>query len=246
MKRRLSVVVSIAMLATLAVSGSATAASPFQNGSFEEPSTTVIGAFGTYGAGSTAITGWTVGGGGVDWVGTLWKAADGARSIDLNAFTAGSISQAFDTSTGHTYRVTFALSGNPQGDLGLKTVTVWALSATDATSATFSYNTATAGNTTGDMRWQTASFTFVAKAATSTLVFQSVAPLQSGFGPVIDKVSVTDITKAPGEIGAGNGGPGAVCKNGGWKHIAGHTFRNQGQCVSWFATKMRHGGAGPK
>ncbi len=248
MKRRLSVGLSIAMLATLAVSGAATAASPFQNGSFENPTGTAVGSFSTLTAGTptaTWITGWTVGAGTIDWVGTLWQAADGARSVDLNGNGPGSIYQAFDTTTGHTYRVNFALSGNPQADLGLKSMTLFALSGTDATSATFSFNTQTMANTTGDMKWQSQSFTFTATAASTTLTFMSATPT-TAFGPAIDNVSVTDVTKTPGQGGVGKGGPGAQCKNGGWQHITGHTFRNQGQCVSWFATKMRHGGAGPK
>lgn len=242
MKRRISVGLSVALLATLAASGTASAAA-FQNGSFEDPGSIAIGAYGTYGTGSTAIAGWTVGSGSIDWVGTYWTAADGARSVDLNGDQPGSIYQDLDTTTGHTYRVSFALSGNPDGVRGLKTVVVLA---SDATSATFSYDTSVWNNTLTDMKWQQRSFTFVAGAGSTRLSFVSLAPA-GAYGPAIDKVSVADVTQAPGErAGAGQGGPGAQCKNGGWKHSSGHTFRNQGQCVSYFATRMRHGGAGPK
>jgi hypothetical protein len=33
--------------------------------------------------------------------------------------------------------------------------------------------------------------------------------------------------------------PKDVCKDGGWKTIGGHTFKNQGQCVSWVNAQHR-------
>ena len=71
--------------------------------------------------GNPAVTGWTVGGNGIDYVGSLWDAADGdGHSIDLNSWGPGSVSQTVDTVAGQTYNVTFAMSGNPADgeDLG--------------------------------------------------------------------------------------------------------------------------------
>ena len=65
--------------------------------------------------GSTAIAGWTVTKGNVDWTDGHWQAAEGSKSIDLDGAedTAGAISQTFDTVVNGTYVVTFSMSGNP-------------------------------------------------------------------------------------------------------------------------------------
>src|SRR5688572_18224503 len=76
------------------------------NGGFE--SGTNPGAFTTVAAGGTNITGWTVGGNGVDYIGTYWTASEGGRSIDLSALNAGSVSQVLNGLTiGQEYTVTF-------------------------------------------------------------------------------------------------------------------------------------------
>ena len=69
-------------------------------------------------AGHQTLTGWTAGGAGVDIVdAALWNADEGSRSIDLNAFNPGSISQTIETVPGQTYNVTFAMSGNPDANV---------------------------------------------------------------------------------------------------------------------------------
>lgn len=68
----------------------------------------------TYSAGSD-IGGWTVGGGGsVDLV-SSFTAASGAQCVDLNGSGPGSIHQDLRAvEGGELYRLSFALSGNPQ------------------------------------------------------------------------------------------------------------------------------------
>ena len=70
----------------------------------------------------------------------LWNADEGSRSIDLNAFNPGSISQTIATVPGQTYNVSFAMSGNPDANVarGAKTMNV---TAADATTP-FTYDTA--------------------------------------------------------------------------------------------------------
>jgi hypothetical protein len=65
------------------------------NGSFEDGANKPpAGGFAGKGSGNTDITGWTIGGSGIDWVGnSYWEAADGQLSIDLSAGAAGSLSQ---------------------------------------------------------------------------------------------------------------------------------------------------------
>jgi choice-of-anchor C domain-containing protein len=100
-------------------------AGPFTNGSFELASVNPGAGFATLAAGSTQITGWEVFGSTIDYIGTFWEAADGNRSVDLNgnAGPAG-IRQTFDTLVGATYRVEFAMAGNPDGLPDMKQVLV--------------------------------------------------------------------------------------------------------------------------
>ena len=66
--------------------------------------------------GSTAIDGWTVTKGNVDWTESgIWQAADGTKSIDLDGAenTAGAISRPSTPIVDGTYVVTFSMSGNP-------------------------------------------------------------------------------------------------------------------------------------
>ena len=85
-----------------------------QNGSFET-ATVNPGSFLQLDAVSTAITGWTVSQGTIDYIGTAWQASEGARSLDLQGLASGGIQQTFNTTIGETYRVTFDLAGNPFG-----------------------------------------------------------------------------------------------------------------------------------
>ena len=219
------------LVGLFAVSASSVlAAGPFSNGSFETGTTP--GSFTTLVAGdSTSIPGWLVSTGTVDYIGTYWTAADGSRSIDLSGNGPGAISQTFTTIAGATYHVSFALSGNPAGAPAVKTLTV------DAGGAptTYSYDTAAAANTLADMKWSTKTFTFTAASATTSLTFTSTTA--GFFGPALDKVTVAAATPATK----------AECKHGGWRHMTdghGHTFKNQGDCVSFVATHGKNRGNG--
>ncbi len=229
MKRSSIVGTTLAVVASLAIAGSALAAG-LTNGSFETGSYTG-GIFNTLPTGSTAISGWTVSSGSVDWVdSSYWQAAAGTKSVDLDGNAAGAVtSNAFATVNGGTYFVTFALSGNPDSNLGVKTVQVGA-TGTSTAPATYDFNTQVMGNTRTDMKYQTLGYTFVATGTTSTLTFASLTA--GAWGPVIDNVIVTQVATT-----------GASCKDGGWatnlyKDGSGNTltFKNQGQCVSYFAT----------
>ena len=160
------------------------------NGSFENA---VAGedpgsSFRTLGAGSTAIPGWTVGGGGVDYVGTLWQASDGNRSVDMNASTpggpGGTISQVLTTTPGAMYEVLFDLAGNP---VDLPTIKHLQVSVDNAASTTQVYTFDITGHSETAMGWQRDNvFDFTASSVSTTLTFASQDVGQ--YGPVLDNV----------------------------------------------------------
>ena len=199
MKKTLIGLTAAAAIATpLAMAGSANAASvalnnpSFAGGVAETPDFPDWG-FAQVFPGNPAVTGWTVGGNGIDYVGSLWDAADGdAHSIDLNSYGPGSVSQTVDTVAGQTYNVTFAMSGNPANgeDLGPKTMTV---SATGNPSQDYTYDV-TAANTFHNMMYVDKTFSFVGTGSSVTLTFTSTTDLVNGVrhrGPVIDNVRDT-------------------------------------------------------
>ena len=227
--KKLILSAAAAAILTVSLAGVSSAAGPtIVNGSFETGTDPVVST--QLSAVSTSITGWTVSSGTVDYIGTYWQAADGVRSLDLSGSGVGAVQQTFVTTVGTSYRVTFSMSGNPEGGTGTKTMTA----STGGTPIAFSYGVG-AGNTRVDMKWANKSFLFTATAATTTLTFTSTT--NTFFGPALDNVRVQlAAVKAFSD-----------CKNGGWRQLRdgqGHMFKNQGDCVSYFASKGRNGGAG--
>jgi choice-of-anchor C domain-containing protein len=163
------------------------------NGSFEL-GTYPGGVFASLGAGATNITGWSIGGGGVDWIGSYWQPADGARSLDLNRLSAGSVSQTFSTVVGQRYQVSFSISGNPDGGPALKTIQV------DVNDNVHAFSYTTGANSRPNMLWEPVSFTFFADSPFETLTFLSTTTGFSGnagfpgaFGPALDNVAVSAV-----------------------------------------------------
>lgn len=181
-----------AAIAAMALTGVSASAATVINGSFELG--TDPGVFTPLGAGSNAITGWTIGGFGVDYIGTYWEASDGVRSVDLSNLNEGSVSQTLETIVGNSYTVTFDLSGNPDGGLDNK-ISVISISGSLPQIETYSVGPA---NSRDNMLWQTYSYTFTAFATASTLTFASAE--ETPFGPALDNVSIID---NGGGIGAG-------------------------------------------
>ena len=152
------------------------------NGSFEQGAEP--GTFITLGAGSTAITGWTVGGEGVDYIGTYFTASDGARSVDLSGNGPGSLTQILSTVTGQLYNVTFDLAGNGDGQPDTKTATVFA---TGGDTTTFSV----AGSDRPDLDFTSFLYSFRATGASTSLTFASTTA--TAFGPVLDNVAIAAV-----------------------------------------------------
>ncbi len=140
--------------------------------------------FTTLPAGNNCITGWTIGGAGIDYIHNYWQAEDGTHSLDLNALNPGSVAQTFATVAGQGYLVSFALAGNPDGAPALKTISV------DVGGPATLYSFNVTGHTTTSMGWITQTFAFVASSASTTLTFSS--PIQGAFGPALDNVTIAD------------------------------------------------------
>ncbi len=180
----------ILIAAALCLVGASRAdAGPFVNGSFEVASLNPGAGFATVAEGSTQITGWEVfdlvpAALTIDYIGTFWQAADGARSVDLTGNNgAAGIRQTFDTLVGTTYRVEFAMAGNPDGPPDMKQVLVEA----GGVSQSFLFDAAPTSR--ADMGWIYYALDFTADSTATTLSFLSQT---SGvfFGPAIDDVSV--------------------------------------------------------
>ena len=222
MKRSSIVSAALAFVASISLAGSTFAFSGVSNGSFES-GTFTTNPFDTLTVGATDLTGWTVDSGSIDWIGSYWRAAEGLRSIDLNGFDSGTISQTLATTIGNTYIVTFDLSGNPVGDPTLKTLT---FGASGAATNTYTFDTAVAANTLDAMKWAEHTYSFLATSSSSVLTFTST--IAGAYGPALDNVIVTEIVPTA-----------ADCKDGGWPtmiDVQGNGFKNQGDCVSYFAT----------
>lgn len=158
----------------------------FMGGGFDNGAAT--GNVTAMGAGSTGLPGWTIGGGGIDYVYTAYfQAASGSSySVDLNNWSPGSISQSFDTQPGVQYKVGFSLSGNPYCGLSVRSVRVTAVNIKDQD---YSYDMAANGTTAADMRWVRQQFIFTANSATTTLTFSSLS--NGACGPALDSVTVS-------------------------------------------------------
>jgi choice-of-anchor C domain-containing protein len=178
----------------------------FTNGSFETgPS---VSAFTTLQENNTSIAGWTVtvtpsdlnSDTTLDYIGSLWAAAHGSRSIDLNGLEPAAIFQTFDTLVGQEYLVLFDMAGNPDAGPAIKTLAA----SVGAFNQSYSFDSTT--TTRSAMGWETKAFSFVATGPSSTLTFASTTAGFSGnnqfpqaFGPAIDNVRVF-ATPAPAPL----------------------------------------------
>jgi choice-of-anchor C domain-containing protein len=186
-------------LATALLPGIALAA-PFTNGSFEQGTDTGP-AFIEVAAGSSAITGWTVTAGNVDYIGPFWSAGEGNRSLDLVGCLQGAISQTFDTVPGARYRVSFLMAGNPGTAPSLKTLRASA----DLTSHDFSFDVT--GRNPTNMGWAPRAFDFVASGASTTLSFANTSSPAGCGGAALDAVSVSMLGGVPPAVVPVNGAP---------------------------------------
>lgn len=158
------------------------------NGSFEVgPPIPGSSSYTTLRGASTAIPGWTVTGGSIDYIGTFHPVSDGQRAIDLDgAFSTGGIRQAFTTRPGAAYLASFDLSGNPDGGPSVKNVRV----TVDAVGQDFSFNVT--GQTRSNLSWVPREISFVATGVTATISFASQSSSGNSWGAFIDNVRVVE------------------------------------------------------
>jgi choice-of-anchor C domain-containing protein len=163
------------------------------NGSFEVGVNP--GLFHQVNAGDTDITGWHVTNGSVDYIGTLWVAQDGERSIDMSGSVAGTMAQqTIATTIGQEYLVSFWMAGNPEGPPVIKTLDV------SFGGGPMSFTFDTTGRDKNNMGWALKSFLITATGTSTDLTFQSTTG--GLYGPAIDNISViaTDSNVVP-EVG---------------------------------------------
>ncbi len=206
MKKTVSLRRSALAIAILLAAGGASAANLVANGSFEAPDI-VGGSYVLYTTGSTAITGWTVLGPAGDSVQLtpdtfmgLW-ADSGRQWVDLTGiygYDKGLRSDAFATTAGATYRISFAV-GN-YIPFGPSTV---GLSISGGAEQLFT-NPSVAANPKSPMNWATFSFDWVADASSAQLSFlgRKNGSLSNNAGIGLDSVVVERISAPVPEPGA--------------------------------------------
>jgi choice-of-anchor C domain-containing protein len=178
--------------ADLVVNGS------FENGDFNACSN---GAWCRLLNGATNLTGWQIGGVGVDWHNSVQMKFPhtGDKVVDLNldggTSGTGTISQSFATMPGEQYLLEFFLAGpEPSSASGFpdpRQVVV------DIAGVHTMFSTPASLNT--NIQWGDEKLLFTALATTTTLTFSS--PNGAGFwGPVLDDVSVNAATPEPREV----------------------------------------------
>jgi len=152
------------------------------NGGFESGAVNPGARYVSLQPGSTSINGWVVGGHGIDYIGGLWQASEGNRSLDLSASSNGSIATTLNTVRGKHYRLLFDIAGNPDGKPQEKALRVW----TEEKYQDFVFNTT--GKTDRSMGWETKSLNFTATTYFTPLKFESLTT--TAYGPALDNVRV--------------------------------------------------------
>ena len=120
---KLKLVAIAVSLAALAMPASASV-ELVTNGGFEIDPVTNSDGFTTFSSGAQGLTGWTIGLGSVDLVGSYWSAASGNNSLDLNGNTRGGIRQLLQTTTGQLYQLSFDMAGNFASGPAIKRMSV--------------------------------------------------------------------------------------------------------------------------
>ena len=181
---------ALAAIAVTAALSQVASAATIVNGSFE--ATSPAGSFDTLGAGNPALTGWTIGSGSVDFIGSYWQAAAGNNSLDMAGDALGSISQLItDLTAGVRYMVTFAMSGNPDGGLGPKSMLV---NAGNPLTGTYEYSV-TGANSRDTMKWEYNQFFFTASGTSELVTFTALTTESTAgvYGPGLDDISIAAV-----------------------------------------------------
>lgn len=188
-----------------------------KNGSFElgtsapDATTNIVQIYQSSASNPSPIADWTIFYGTVDWFyDSYLPAYDGDRALDLEGQGMGGISQSFDTVLGQTYEVSFFLSGNPNGAPLADTILamVQLSSGSDITSYEFTYNEWLNHTSKLNMNYKEFTFTFEATGDNTTLSFLSLE--NTGYGAILDNVSVNAVPIPPALIIFGSGLVGLI------------------------------------
>jgi choice-of-anchor C domain-containing protein len=189
---------AVAVLCTISfVSANAHAANLIVNGSFEQG--TWLGNYSWYrvAPGSTDMTGWIIGGAGIDWHNSAQMVPqNGTYVVDLNLdgnglSDTGTISQSFPTNSGTSYTLSFYLA-NPYGHSPSIPLLNVNLNGTD-----YAFNPQAWSGWTN--AWVLERITFQANASSTAVTFSSLDG--SGYwGPVLDNVSAAPTVPEPGSM----------------------------------------------
>jgi choice-of-anchor C domain-containing protein len=184
----------LAAAALVLVFGSTAFADLVSNGGFEIYLDTNNGgtiptsafSFSTMSPSDSSLTGWTLGGSGIDLIQMYWVNHGNGHSIDLASTGDGSISQTLTTVVGQIYELRFWMAGIPTGGPTVKTLDV-TLGSTTFTNVAFD----SSSSSTGSMGWTEMVFKWTATSTSSTLQFTSTSGTNSG--PALDDISVNAV-----------------------------------------------------
>jgi choice-of-anchor C domain-containing protein len=138
---------------------------------------------------SSAIKGWTVTRGQIDFIGTFWKSGEGKHSVDFHGSPGyGGIKQSFSTTKGQKYKVTFSTAATP-GVTGLGIIV-------EAASEKKTFKVESGNNSNTDMKWEVRTWEFTATDKTTTIEFYTTGEGGDNCrGPALDDVKVTIMDK---------------------------------------------------
>jgi choice-of-anchor C domain-containing protein len=142
--------------------------------------------------GATQMPGWKLVGAEVGFASSLWLAADGRRSLFFPSVPdKGRLQQTFKTKKGQRYRVTFSLSGNPNGGWWSNAEFARTRLAVSAAGQSQEFAFDSAGKSPSDMGWVTKTWEFDATSDRTTLEF-STLDTNRGYwvAPALDNVRV--------------------------------------------------------
>lgn len=183
-----------ALALSLAAAATAARANQVTNGSFEDPPTVT---FATIPANSTALTGWSVDTGNVDVATStngfiFGPAQDGDQYLDLNGTVPGAISQSVPLVPGQAYTFSFYYANNYVN----QPAAAVAFDLSGVFDNNFVIHNTSAPNA---LDWTLFSYDFIAPAASTTIVFQSLT-LNSEGGILLDNVSIDRSIPEPASL----------------------------------------------
>ena len=198
---------SLALGQTAAQASSVSTTPPAQNlllnGCFTDPAVGTSSYVGIA-AGSAEIPHWTIGGGGVQAVGTYWPRSPGCPgSLWLADDNPGFVSQSVPTTPGDHYLLRWESGGTGETESPTPLRVLWG-------------GVAVAVQGTPKVAWQSGQAIVTATRATTTVEFAAMA---GGDGPTIGSASLAPLLTVNGFVAAGLTGPYGTAEASMLKHL---------------------------